>query len=89
MKIKKAQLDTLISMHRLAWADDEREIDEELIRAQCKSKMIYCEKMFGFFLGWSLDNFLSAIMNPMGVRQDAPNETIYKVLEVLGYEVTE
>lgn len=89
MKIKKAQLDTLISMHRLVWEGDEPQLDEELVRAQCQSKMIYSEKAFGTYLGWSIDNFLSAIMSPLGVRQDAPNEIIYKVFEALGYEVVE
>ena len=86
-KIKKAQLDTLISMNRGYWnlnCDD-----DDLIKAKCKTKLIYARKTFGDIFGMGLDMFIGEIVQDLGLKPTATNEDIYKVLEVLGYEVTE
>ena len=87
MKIKKAQLDTLISMHRGYW--NLRNVDGKLMMAKAQAKLLYTRKTFGYDLGISLDTVIGEILRYCGLKPSATNEDIYKVLEVLGYEVTE
>lgn len=91
MKIKKAQLITLICMIRNYWTADYFvgcKLDCELMQAKLKSIQMYEEKAFGSN-EVSLRDFLMSVIGGFGLKPDATNEDIYKVLEVLGYEVTE
>lgn len=47
------------------------------------------DNAFGIFNSYWLGNILSAITVKHGTRYDEPNETYYKVLEVLGFEIKE
>lgn len=87
MKIKKAQLDTLISMNRGYWNHDITGIG--LIDAKCKAMHLYARKTFGEDFGMELCALVSTIIKGNGLKPEATNEDIYKVLEVLGYEVVE
>lgn len=87
MKIKKAQLETLISMNREYWSL--RVFDGETIRSKCRTMHLYATKTFGVDLGKVLQDVVGGTLRYRGLKPDATNEDIYKVLEVLGYEVVE
>lgn len=87
MKIKKAQLDTLIEMNRAYWQMDTR--DEDLLLAKCKAKRVYADEAFGDDLGMIIQDIVSGVLKYRGLKPDATNEDIHKMFEALGYEVTE
>ena len=86
MKIKtldKTKFGELIEMTRHYWHEGEiSEAAETLV-----SMRKFHEANFPRDL--DLRGFLNSIISGFGLKPEATNEDIYKVLEVLGYEVTE
>lgn len=83
--ISKAKLDAAIEAVRIFH-------DVDTTTGQASAMFDACERaMLGKDACWySLDNVLSGIVGgPRCLGQDATNEDIYKVLEVLGWSVVE
>lgn len=83
-KIPKAQLDRCIELNR-RYFDVMSPFDQELLN----EKIDVCNELerevkVGIMI---LSNLLCSIMAYSGLKNDATNEDIYKVLEVLGWEV--
>ena len=90
MKIKKAQLETLIRMSQRYWSGNYRrgmKLDDELMEAECRSRMLYARKTFGEDSGYRLCCLVDAI-NSAKQKRVTIEDTI-KIVEMLGYEVTE
>ena len=87
-KIDKKLLDELLDLHRgVAEAITAEEIRESVSRCMDKSDEI-AEKNPAV-CSYSLDNLAHSILSIKGMNRDASSEDIYKVLEVLGWEVVE
>lgn len=81
MELNKARLDILIAMVREYWTNINVDTAEKrLDRIRDFNEREMPEKP-------DLIAFLQSIMSAFGVKPTATNEEIYKVLEVLGYEV--
>lgn len=83
-KIPKAKLDHCIELNR-RYFDVMSPFDDDLLN----EKIDVCNELerevkVGVVI---LSNLLSSIMAYSGLKNDATNEDIYKVLEVLGWEV--
>lgn len=82
MKIKKAQLDKLIATVKEYWEYNPESDNYKILRriGNMRIEMDLCGEF---------PAMLHAIFGYQGVKKDATNEDIYKVLAILGYEVTE
>lgn len=79
--INKAKLDILIAMVREYWTNMDLESCERRLNRMTEfEKSEFPEKPH-------LSDFIASILSAFGVKPDATNEDIYKVLEVLGWEV--
>lgn len=90
MKIKKAQLETLIRMSQSYWSGDYwtgNGFDHEKAAAVCKGNAIYSNKTFGDMCGYVIRQLVDGIVS--GKQKEISVEDIIKIFEMLGYEVTE
>lgn len=83
-KIPKAKLDRCIELNR-RYFDVMSPFDDDLLNEKIDvGNKLELEVKVGIMI---LSNLLSSIMAYSGLKPDATNEDIYKVLEVLGWEV--
>lgn len=80
---KKAKLDKLIEMVREYWTN----LDIKTAAERLEKMNTYKDKHFP--KRCDIMPMLNSILSCFGMKQDATNEDIYKVLEVLGWEVKE
>ena len=90
MKIRKAQLETLIRMSLNYWSYNfwrDGRTDEELMAAMCRSRTLFANKTWGDGFGYVLGNVVDAIN---GAKQKKVTiEDVIRIFGMLGYEVTE
>lgn len=90
MKISKVKVDEFIEKGKRyleairKW--DASETEFETFKSLCKDLFDWAEETFGALHGCAVYDILIGMCR---VKPDIANEDIYKVLEVLGYEVTE
>lgn len=79
--LNKAKLDELIEMSRTYWQD----IHPDLAQERCEKMSEYVKENFPKL--WHISELIHSILSYYGMKPDATNEDIYKVLEVLGWAV--
>lgn len=90
MKISKAKVDEFIGKAKRyleairKW--DASETEFETVKSLCRDLFDRAEETFGFLHGHAM---FDVVLGMCRVKPDMAHEDIYKVLEVLGYEVTE
>ena len=91
MELNKAKIDAYIEMTREFWNKDYSfdDLESDAVLDDCRRRRDYAEEAFGWEFAMSFNEILTGVLGSRGLKPDATNEDIYKVLEVLGYEVTE
>lgn len=79
--LKKAKLDKLIEMIREYWTDLNIDLSVERLNKMHEYKNKHFPKCCDIM------PMLNAILSCYGLKKNATNEDIYKVLEVLGWEI--
>lgn len=79
--INKAKLDVLIALVREYWTNT----DVETCKRRAERIIEFEETEMSKEI--QLRDFIKSIIAAFGVKPDATNEDIYKVLEILGWEV--
>lgn len=79
--INKAKLDAGIDLVKRYYVDDKMDVLRDMLATTNEA-----EQLAGLGLH-SINELLTSITRPSGLKPDATNEDIYKVLEVLGWSV--
>lgn len=89
--IKKSLLDELMDLCRelnnTAWSDTDARMD--IIHRSTEKAQEIGRTSKEFVSGFSLQDCLMGILGVAGLNTEASNDEIYKILAVLGWEVTE